>query len=70
MQSYAEAWALTFYLVEQEPRKYMQFLTKMAALKPFVEYPAAQRLADFKAIFGSDTRMFEANFLRFIEGVK
>ena len=31
---------------------------------------AAQRLADFKSVFGGDLKMLEANYLRFIEGLK
>lgn len=68
--AYAEAWALTFFLSETEPRKYNQYLAKTAALPPFGEYPAARRLADFTSVFGSDLKMLEANYLRFIEGLK
>jgi hypothetical protein len=70
LAAYAEAWALTFYLVEQEPRKYGEYLAKTAALEPFAPYGTERRLADFKAVFGGDPRMLEANYLRFIEGLK
>jgi hypothetical protein len=70
MAAYAEAWALTFYLVEKEPRKYAQLLAKTAALEPFGTYPPAQRVADFRAIFGDNPGLFDANFLRFIETLK
>jgi hypothetical protein len=67
---YAEAWALTYFLVETEPRKYSQYLGRIMERKPFVEYDAAQRLADFTGIFGKDWRMLEARFLRFMAEVK
>jgi hypothetical protein len=70
LAAYAESWALSFYLSEQEPRKYAAYLAKTATLKPFEPYPTARRLADFKAIFGENTRMLEANYLRFIDGLK
>lgn len=63
--AYAEAWALTFYLVETQPRRYAEYLARTADRPAFEPYPAAQRTADFTALFGDDWRMFEARFLRF-----
>lgn len=68
--AYAEAWALTFFLVETEPGKFAAYLAKTAARPAFSDYPAAQRTADFTAVFGADWRMLEARFLRFIAAVK
>jgi hypothetical protein len=68
--AYAEAWAFTFYLMENEPRKYAQYLALTASKEPFSRYGAAQRTADFTAIFGSNWRMLEAQFLRFMKGIK
>jgi hypothetical protein len=68
--AYAEAWALSFFLVETQPRKYVEYLRRTAARTPFQEYSPAERTADFKAIFGADWRMLEARFLRFMEGVR
>jgi hypothetical protein len=68
--AYAEAWALTFFLNEAEPRKYGQYLKRTASRPPFRTYSAAERTADFTAVFGSDWRMLEAQFLRFMAGVR
>jgi hypothetical protein len=68
--AYALSWALTFYLVETEPAKYEKYLARTADRPPFTEYTAAERTADFTAVFGSDWRMLEARFLRFMNGVK
>jgi hypothetical protein len=68
--AYAEAWAFTFFLVETEPRKYVAYLKRTTAGRPFQEYTAAERTADFAAVFGADWRMLEAQFLRFMGGVK
>jgi hypothetical protein len=67
---YAEAWALTFFLVETEPRKYAQYIARTAERAPFSEYDTVHRLADFTAVFGKDWRMLEARFLRFMADVK
>lgn len=68
--AYAEAWALTFYLAEREPRKYVQLLAKIGARKPLADYPAARRLQDFRGVFGEDLPMLEVRVLRFIKGLK
>ncbi len=68
--AYAEAWALTFYLSETRPRQYNAYLAKTAARPNFEPYTAAQRRADFTAAFSTDPRMLEADYLRFIAGLK
>ena len=68
--AYAEAWALSFFLMETEPRKYAKYLALTAAREPFSDYSAGQRTADFAAVFGGDWRMLEARMLRFIAGIK
>ncbi len=68
--AYAESWALTFFLVETEPRKYAQYLQKTAKREPFTEYTRAERLADFTSVFGGDLKMLEARFLRFMQEVQ
>ncbi len=65
--AYAEAWALTFYLMETQPARYADYLARTAARPPLERYTAAQRTADFTALFGDDWRMLEARLLRFID---
>ncbi len=68
--AYAEAWALTYYLVETQPREYARYLQLTAARPPFTEYSSQDRLKDFVAVFGSDLRMFDARYQRFMAEVK
>jgi uncharacterized protein DUF1570 len=68
--AYAEAWMLTFFLSESEPKKYQQLLAKTAAQAPFAAYPSPQRLKDFTDIFGSDLKMLDARLQRFVAGLK
>lgn len=65
--AYAEAWAFSFYLVENEPRKYCDYLALTARRPAFQAYSPTERLADFTKIFGDNFRMHEARMLRFIE---
>jgi hypothetical protein len=65
--AYAEAWALTFFLVEQHPREYAKYLKLTAARPPFSNYDGTARLQDFVTVFGTDFRMLNARLLRFIQ---
>jgi hypothetical protein len=68
--AYAEAWALTWYLSETEPKKYFDYLKRTAAIKSFETYPAPQRLKDFTNVFGSNFELLNAKLLRQVEAVK
>jgi hypothetical protein len=65
--AYAEAWALSFYLCETQPRLYASYLAKTATRPLFADYPAAERVADFQDSFGSENKMFEQKFLRYMQ---
>jgi hypothetical protein len=67
---YAEAWALTFYLAETEPRKYFAYLEKTASHAPFIEVTGPERLKDFTSVFGSQLDLLEAKMLRFVGELK
>jgi len=68
--AYAEAWALSFFLIETTPKKYIEYLAKTAARPDFAEYPGPQRLQDFTTVFGSDLTMLNARMQRFMAGLK
>ncbi len=68
--AYAEAWALSFFLIESMPKKYIEYLGKTAARPDFAEYPAPKRLQDFTDVFGSDLAMLNARMQRFFAGLK
>ena len=63
---YAEAWALTFFLVETEPAKYARYLKLTASRPPFTEYNSTARVQDFASVFGNDWKMLNARFLRYM----
>jgi hypothetical protein len=68
--AYAEAWALSFYLCETQPRLYAAYLAKTAERPLFSDYSAADRMADFQSVFGREMRMLEKKFLSYMEKVK
>ncbi len=67
--AYAHAWALTFFLTEQEPQQLAQYLQTLQQREPFREYTEAARLQDFQRIFGSDLRMLDARVQRFVQAL-
>jgi hypothetical protein len=68
--AYAEAWALSFYLCETQPRLYAAYLVRTAERPLFSDYSAAERMADFQDIFGSELKMFDSKFVRYMQDVK
>ena len=64
--AYAQAWALSFYLSETQPRVYSRLLERTADREVFSVYGAAERLADFRHVVDNDLKMFEAKFMRYI----
>jgi hypothetical protein len=67
--AYAQAWTLSFYLRETQPREYCRYLKHVARRQAFSKYPAQERVADFSAFFGEDLQLFDAQLLRFVEKI-
>jgi hypothetical protein len=67
--AYAEAWALTFYLSEKEPGRYMRYLRRTAERQPLQSYSEQEQLREFTEIFGADLTLLEARYLRFIRSL-
>jgi len=65
--AYAEAWALTFFLSEKYPQKYIRFLATTAGKQPFTSYPAAHRLKDFNQFFGPNLKIMESQLVRYMK---
>lgn len=61
--AYAQAWALTFYLAETQPQRYIQYLERIAA-RP--ANAPVDRVREFTAVFGDNLPVLEQQFLNFI----
>lgn len=68
--AYAEAWALSFYLIETQPRKYADYMQRLAAIPDFEDRTPAERVEDFSAVFGNNFALLEAQFQRFMRDLK
>jgi len=68
LNAYSEAWAFTFFLLENPVpcRNFATYLQRLARRDPSSTYSARNRLADFQAEFGDISRL-EVQFLRFMD---
>lgn len=64
--AYAEAWALSFFLAEREPRAYAQYLRRLATQDPSARRSPTERLQDFLDCFGSDLKQLDARMMRYL----
>ncbi len=70
LDSYAEAWALTYYLIRQKPKEYKAYMTVMSAKKTLITIKPEERIIEFKTAFGSDLDKLDADFLKFMQRVR
>lgn len=64
LDAYSQAWALSFFLIETRPRKYATYLKRLATGS------GEDRAKLFAEVFGSNTRMLDAEMLRFFRRLK
>jgi hypothetical protein len=65
LDAYAEAWALTFYLLQTRQAQYTDYLKRIAARPALESYSAEARLEDFQKSFGKNLPQLEAEVVRF-----
>jgi hypothetical protein len=70
LDAYAEAWALSFYLIEKRPRDYAKFLARMAGRSPLAAFTEKERLEDFRETISKDLPLIEAEMLRHQKSLK
>jgi hypothetical protein len=69
LDAYAEAWALTYYLVHRCSKQYVAYLRMLSKKKPLIWDNEATRLAEFQAAFG-DLKKLDAAFLHYMATVR
>lgn len=65
LNAYAEAWALNYYLLQREPKKYLAYLEEMNQMVPLTELSPEERIALFEKHFG-DLQSLQTECLNFI----
>ena len=66
VDSYAEAWTLTYFLIRQHPKQYVEYLKILAAKKVMMWDTPEQRLHDFIRAFG-DLKKLDTEFVRYVQ---
>jgi hypothetical protein len=69
LDAYAEAWALTYFLVRQHPKEYVTYLRMLSTKKPLMEDKPADRIGQFREAFG-ELKQLDAEFLRYMARVR
>ena len=68
--AYAQAWALSFWLIETRPREYARFLQKMASAEVTRQLTPESRVRLFKESFGDNLVLLDAQMLRYYARIK
>jgi len=68
--AYAEAWALTYFLLNHRKKEYAKYLQMLSAKKPQQWDDPEDRLAEFKEAFGKDLKKLDKDFIRYIGGLR
>jgi hypothetical protein len=65
LDAYAEAWALTYYLILRQPKQFVGYLRTLSEKQLLLQDGPETRLKEFTEAFG-DLRELDANFLRYM----
>lgn len=69
LDAYAEAWALTYFLINQRREEYVKYLKVLSAKPPMIWDDEATRLAEFEDAFGPFDAL-DREFLRYIRRLR
>lgn len=64
-EAYAEAWALTYFLIKKRRAQYEEYLFNLSQKKPLIWSKPEERLAEFRAAFGENLEELDQEFLRY-----
>jgi hypothetical protein len=69
LDAYAEAWALTYFLIHQKPKEYVGYLKVLSHKKPLITDKPEKRREEFEKAFGNLKKVDE-EFLRYVTKLK
>jgi hypothetical protein len=69
LDAYAEAWALTYFLLKQRPKEYIAYLHALSNKKPLSQDGTKTRLDEFRRVFG-DLDKLNNDFLRYMDRLR
>lgn len=63
--AYAEAWALTNFLLKQRPKEYVAYLQMLSKKKPLIQDSPQTRIDEFRKAFGELDKL-DSDFMRYM----
>jgi hypothetical protein len=70
LDAYAEAWALSHFLIATRSKDYVRYQQQLGA-KPLLIYDTPEeRVSEFQQAFGEDLAALDAEFLRYVAGLR
>jgi hypothetical protein len=69
LDAYAEAWALTYFLINKHGKQYIDYVKKISEKKPLLPDAPEDRLKEFQQVFG-DLGDLDREFLRYMQRVR
>jgi len=70
LDAYAEAWALNHFMISTRLKDYVRYQQRLSA-KPLLIYSTTEeRLSEFQQAFGEDLAALDAEFLRYVAGLR
>ncbi len=70
VETYAQAWALTYFLLNQKPKEYVAYLQVLSEKAPQFWDTPETRWSEFRDAFGPDLDRLEAEFERYMAKVR
>lgn len=67
--AYAEAWAMTYFLIRTKRKEYFQYMKELSDCKPLVQRDKRERLEIFQRIFDTDLPTLDRQFLLYMARV-
>jgi hypothetical protein len=69
LDAYAEAWAMTYFLIQKYPKQYVAYLKTLSEKKPMLYDEPEARIAQFQAAFG-ELEKVDNEFKRYMAKVR
>ena len=68
--AYAEAWALTFFLIKTHRDQYVEYLRQLSQCRPLVTKSKRERIEMFEEAFGADLATIDRALLAYIQRLR
>ena len=68
--AYAQAWALTYFLVDKHPKELAAYVSLVRNRRPGRQLTDAQELSDFRTAFGPDLQRIEARWRAYTDRLR